>query len=351
MPGSAPTVALTLDAGQYAPGAQVTATATITDVDNTTETLTTVDDMGRRDTITIDRVDPETIAWSWQSTGALIAANVNPLSVPAPAVPDVLVCEVTDGQGNAITETVSVNVVAPMLIGNAAAVNLARYPRQAAGILFNSPGKGVNLAAIKAFPTSMLLLLCVKDPIDATMLANIMAARGPHPFEICEHQEPEGDELPATYIAQQNQVADEIAALPVAQRTLVTQTEKLTEYAELHGKGPWTVWWSKRSPRMSVDCYDTNASGPYMTPSELFDAPIAWALAAGVEVDITEWAHRQRPDDIDGSKLAAAIAADVAYLRAHGVRVAMYWDGKGAQFDYTLSGKALAALQAAIASQ
>jgi len=351
MPGSAPAAVLTLDAGQYALGAQLTATAVITDDDNTSETLTTIDDLGRRDTITIDRVDPETVVWSWQSTGQPFAANVNPLVVPAPAQTDALECTVTDGQGNVTFAAMQVDVVPPMLIGNAAAVNLAKYPKQAAGILFNSLGKGVNLSAIKAFPASMLLLLCIKDPITAQMLGDILAARGPHPFKICEHQEPEGDMPAATYIAQQNMVADEIAALPAVQRALVTQTEKLTEYAELHGKGPWTVWWSKRSPRMSVDAYDTNATGPYMTPSELFDPPIAWALAAGVDLDITEWAHRQRPDDVDGSKLAAAITADVAYLRAHGVRVAMYWDGKGSQFDYTLSGKALAALQAAIASQ
>lgn len=351
MTGTAPTVALTLDAGQYAPGDQVTATATISDPDDTTETLSNaVDELGRRDTIVIDRTDPETAVWTIDGQQLLPQAD-GTVVFPAPNAASTLAVTVTDGQGNTTTATAQVDVVAPMLVGDAAGVNLARYPRQAVGILFNSPGKGVNLTAIKAFPASMLLLLCIKDPITAQMLADAQAARGAHPFLICEHQEPEGDLPPATYIAQQDAVAAEIAALPVAGRALVAQTEKLTEYAELHGKGPWQTWWSGHSNPMSVDCYDTLASGPYMTPQQLFDPPLSWAAAAGVDLAVTEWAHRQRPDDTDGSKLAAAITADVAYLRAKRVRIAMYWDGKGSQFDYTLSGRALAALQAAVAGR
>lgn len=352
MTGTAPTVALSVTpTGTVAPGTQLVATLTVTDPDTTTEALSSTDSLGRTDTVTIARVDPESVVWALDGLQLLPSAD-GTVGFPAPNGSATLTATVTDGQGNVATATYAVTVQAPTLIGDAYALDLGDFPRDAFGILFNGPGKGVNTKAIAAFPANVLLLVAVKDTITPSMLAAIVAARGPHPLWLCWHQEPEGDLASTDYIAGQKALAALIATLPKAQRDLITQVGKLTEWAEQHGKGPYTAWWAGVEKIMCIDGYAAAPAGnAYITPEVMWAGPLSWATAAGVKMAVTEFGLVQAVWDKDGSALAAAIVAHVKYLRLMGVLVVAWWDGKGTNNDYTLTGKALAAWQAAVAGQ
>lgn len=237
-----------------------------------------------------------------------------------------------------------------IILGDAYGLDLQDFPADGYGILFNSPGKGVNITQIAAFPKTILLCVCVKDPITAAMLAAMVAARGPYPMWVCQYQEPEAKIASAPYKAMQISLAGLIAALPAAQRFLVWQVSKLNFYAEEHGKGPWTDFWAGVEAVMGVDVYW--AAGPddedYPDPEVLYADAIAWAKQAGVSLALTEWGLLQMANDPDGSRLALAIPKHITFMRKVGIILAAWWNGQGTNHNYVLTGKPLEAFREAM---
>jgi hypothetical protein len=261
--------------------------------------------------------------------------------------------------GGSVTMTTSVQSqpappVTTLMVGDSFGLDLTDFPHDAYGILFNSPGKGVNTTAIASFPKDVLLLVCVKDAITEAMLRAMIAARGNYPLWIAWHQEPEGDLLYTDYQAGQIDLRNLMnSVLSLGQRALVKQVGKVTLYAEQHGKGPITHWFAGTPANpvediMGVDCYWTDSTAKaYPDPKTFYADPIAWAKAANVPLAITEWGLSQLPWDTDGSALADAITAHVAYLRDKAL-VAAWWNGKGTNHSYILTGKPLQALKDAM---
>jgi hypothetical protein len=351
MNGSAPAVAVLLDSpNAYAPGAQVTATATITDPDTTSETLTSTDTLGRADTITINRVDPELVVWSWKSSGVVIATGVNPLQFAAPAASDVLLCTVTDGQGNVTTSTVAVAVLTPVWKGTTTAVNGAApswSPTADAVRVYTPQGKGCYgwssapmIAALKQKPKMIILSMkgapthALLDPVINNVPAGIILV-------LIFHHEPDqgvaaGDPSPAQYKADWAAGAAIVNALPPAKRAVVRMAEDFTAFAQLHGKEAWTDFWTGLADYIALDIYmNAISTTSYPAASALFALLLAAMKSTGKPGMVPEYGGQRIASDTDGSACAAAVTSHVSYAAAHGIIAMIWWGGS----PYSLDGR------------
>lgn len=358
MTGTAPTVTLAADTpGPYPAGAHLSVTATITDADDTTETLTGVDQLGRRVRQTIVRDDVPTISWSWQSTGTA-AGTGNPVDVIVPAASDVLVCTVIDAQANTVTADLPVDVVVAMLVGvdNPATASTASvFPRMAVTRIFAGPGAGIPSWTAPQVKTCVQLgivpHLSFKDTPTPALVTPWLDAIPPGVrVWLTYHHEPEGDLPAATYVADWITLAQIVKAHPNAAQ--VTLVGILGYYAQTHGKGPWRTWWAGVEQVMGWDCYVTVGSVAYPPPATFFAPVLAAAQGAGVPWMVPELGSPILAGDTGGQKYAAWLTSCVTYLRGAGCRAVSVWDAKGTNgIDYSLSGAPLAAWQKAVATQ
>ena len=368
MSGTAPVVALTLDGtAPYPPGTLITATASISDADNTTETLRSVDHLGRTDLITIVRTDPATVTWSWASTGKTIARGLNPLKVAAPTGSDVLIASVVDGQGNVTTTKIAVTITMPTLIGfdvspltgESVAQAFTRVGKLLPGAryvrVYNGPGKGLTQSAwgtgaMSALPAGATAHVSFKDTPNTALLKPWFDAI---PSSVARvyltvHHEPEGD-LPIA------QYQTDWAALRAfrdahANKRKVVLVEILTMYAEEHGKGPTTAWWSGHADAVAWDCYRDGTTDPndYPAPATFFGPLIAVAKQLGVPWLVPEFGSKLIAGDT-GAGRAGWMTACVAYLRATGCVAVGWWDTGGEDLASDPAG--LTAWRAALSTQ
>lgn len=332
MSGSPPIVTLNPTSIECNAGDTITVTVTPTDADSHTEVVHGTDELGVPVVVTSTATDSATVVRAaWSTSGDL--ARVQGLTVTGVAVYGAGGLEITvrDAEGNETTATCVVTVKPPtpaMLIGFTAlpsdlATHAKMFPGAAYGRAYTQATKGItgwSAAAMQAMlaagieihesfkdsPTSALL----KPWFDAIPAAVKRV-------KLTIHHEPEGDLPIATYQADWATLRAFRDSHPNGHK--VELVEDLTLYAEIHGKGPWSAWWSGKADKLAWDCYRNAIAGDsYPDPAVLFATPVAAWKATGVGWMVPEFGGDRISTDTTGAGRAAWMRACVAYAAAHG---------------------------------
>lgn len=165
-------------------------------------------------------------------------------------------------------------------------------------------------------------------------------------YRLTIHHEPEqgptqGDPDLATY--QRDWAAARTIRDAHPKRNQIILTEVLTDYAETHGKGPWTKWWTGQADEIGFDIYMADVSSTvYPTAEALFAFPLSVAKTLGRRVAFAEYAGNplvvEPPKPADrGAKYADVIEAHHDYVAASGLCSAMiYFNEQGTSGDHRL---------------
>lgn len=367
MTGHAPTVTLTVNpAGPYLPGTYIAAKATISDVDTTSSAY--VDSLGRD--VTVTRVDVEKIAWSWKSGTAMTPAATgdNPETMQVPAVSDVLLCTVTDRQGNTTTASCPVTVRAPMLVGAAVAPypNSKRTLQQEYDAYVADCGHldylrvylNATESTIAAFPITWPVpgevtdyatrrtMLSIKFDMAAlaagkydAAIRKLIAAYPGEGLDLIPWHEPEDDIAAgklklADWRAGVAHLVQLVAAIgdPRVQVWVVLMD---FTFDSASGRHP-DDYWVPGVDGYGIDSYNVPSvrhdGMVWKTPAQLADRFVVWAdgykVAKGwIEVGCA-------PDFADPTRRPAWLVAHGQYTRQHNFIRASYWDETGPKGDW-----------------
>jgi len=341
MLGNAPNVTLALDSTKpYTPGATVVITATMSDIDDGTEVLTSVDELGREDTITIQRHDAPTWVWSWKSHGATISTGINPLTVHAPAASDTIVCTVTDGQGHVVIAEALIAVQAPISVGvtpdtnggtDAVAADLSTFKTNGCARVY-SPGslpQWTDKVAAALHAAGATLFFSAKTADLASYVSNWdnIPADVDEAFYIFQHEcnKPAAKTPPAlAYVrAFYVQLLAARKAHKNAAKIKIGPCFSWYPAAVTNDEGtPWRQWIVDGIDFIGWDAY--NVSGTKLEdPTAFASLPIASGKEFGKPVIIGEFGvHVTSPD----TNAAAWLPKVVAAYEVGGVTHLMYWN-------------------------
>lgn len=356
MTGNPPRVTLTPDQPIYADGDQIRIAVGVTDPDTRTEAIHGVDGLGLAVEEAIARTDTATVTAAWR--GAADAVLVDGLTITATARYGVntLDVTVTDAQGNKTAAAASIDVRSATLVGSdRSPIDMAVYPNLAYTRLYTQPGKGIR--SLAGVPAGVVAHVSFKDQ-PTPVLVNGWLNTVTRPAILEWHHEPEGDMTIAAYRAGVTLLLQLVRAHPNGHLVKVAQT--FTRYAQVHGKtGPDNLVASVKAmwcgaDLLGFDCEVDHTIAGYPDPKPFFAQLVSLAAALGVPCIVPELGQPLDPADVDGVLLAAWYTAVVAYLRSvHCYAVAAYDTPQppASTGNYLLVGKALAAWQAATASQ
>lgn len=218
----------------------------------------------------------------------------------------------------------------PMRIGNAAGAAPGKPPEfviypSTVCTLFNAPGAGLNVNAIKALPAGVHPIVCVKDTYPA-VAAQLQAAAGLGiPFDIVHHHEPEADMPAAQYVAEVNAYADAIEAWPH-----IGLGCKLLGYSENQVGADYRKWITRRETWVGLDNYSQDLTA-YPDPAKFIALLQQMSDYAGVLGALTEFMALRVKTDTDGSGRAAWIVKVVTACRRAGFVYALPWVGLGSK--------------------
>ena len=216
--------------------------------------------------------------------------------------------------------------VPPMLIGNAAGKpDLTRYPGTTVCTLFNSAGKGLNVAAIQAVPAGVYPIVCVKDPW-ATVAAQVQTAAGLGiRFGLVPHHEPEDDMQLDAYLANFNAYADGVEAYDNVEIGC-----KLNGYVESKVGADFHPWITKREQFACVDLYSQDPNA-YPDPVKFVALAASIQDYAGVRGGLAEFMALRTIGDTTGAGRAGWISDVTDQSQAAGFGFCMPWDALGSK--------------------
>jgi hypothetical protein len=356
------------------PGDNLTITATATDADTHTEEYDTTsvetDNIRLSQHTVLSFTDDLTIAWYWESSGQLIAGNINPLTIIAPAESDTLVCVVTDAGGHEAEASCLVIVTPVPVPVPKFGICLDPYPvmsgtkhtrQQEYNAYVDACGQPDYLrvyldpahSTVDAFPSSWPVAGEVEDfaergcvlsaKFDQVKLANgfydasltSLARSFPGTFlVIVDHHEMEDDIEGGAFTA-------------VQWRAGAGHMANVINALQLPNVEPWAIlmdWtWDPASHRdpenywvpglkgYAVDSYNVPSarhdSTVWKTPAQLMDRFVAWTIVKGVKAGWTEVGCC--PDFGDPTRAAAWITGAVQYARDNELALMSYFDAKG----------------------
>jgi hypothetical protein len=327
--GAAPVVTLAADRPAYTDGDPFAVTAIVTDADTLTQVMTgTEDALGRTFTQTTQFVDRAEIATAVLASGEPV--TVTGLTVTGTARVDSgpLQLLIRDAQGHEVPKNITLAVAPRMLIGVTALPSdlpghAKLYPGLAYARVYTPQGKGIygwsSAAMLAALATGAEIQESFKDTPTRALLqpwfdaipANV--AR----ISLTVHHEPEGDLPIPQYQADWKFLRAFRDSHPNGHKVVLV--EDLTLYAELHGKGPASAWWSGYADKIALDCYRNAIAGDtYPAPATLFAMPAAVAAQLGVGWMVPEFGGDRISTDTTGTGRAAWMTACAVWAAAHG---------------------------------
>lgn len=359
--GNAPSVLMLVDSGPFAPGAAIGVTLTIVDADNVDEVLHSVDDLGRAVTVDINRVDPETLTWSWRSGAPIQVSGQGPFVVEAPSASDTLQVTVTDGQQNVASASSDVDVQGPMQIGSDAVVmDLVKYPKLAYSRRFASGGLD-DLSDVPLSVTPHVSINSGGVVMDMTVISQWLSSHPTrHGFITIDHEVNTGHKAtPAIYKQNNIALANLLASHPNGHQWKLVEIYGL--YQQNHIQPKWDAYTLTTDPAtedmvyaIGWDCYVEAAQQTFPPVSQFFAPIMPSHTSTGKPLMVPELGFRRsvmQKLDPDGHLGAQWLTDCVNFLRANNFVAVAEWDNPAGDPSFVLSGLALQAWQTAVATQ
>jgi hypothetical protein len=356
MTGNPPRVTLTPDQRTYNDGDPIKITVAVVDPDTRTEAIHGVDGLGLAVDETIARTDTATVTAAWRDAVDPVLVDGLTITATARYGLNTLDVAVTDAQGNKTFTAASIDVRSAMLVGSdRSPIDTGVYPALAYTRIYTPAGKGIR--SLAGVPAGVVPHVSFKDQ-PTQILVNGWLNTVTRPVILEWHHEPEGDMTIAAYRAGVTLLLQLVRAHPNGRLVKVAQT--FTRYAQVHGKtGPDNLVASVKAmwcgaDLLGFDCEVDHTIAGYPDPKPFFALLVATAAALGVPCIVPELGQPLDPADVDGVLLAAWYTAVVAYLRSVGCYAVAAYDTPqppASTGNYLLTGKPLAAWQAAVASQ